>query len=248
MKTALITGASKGIGAEYAKILSKDYNLVLVARDKDGLKNIKSLCDNKNKMLLVNLDLTSKDAIPKLFHIIKKRNIVIDVLINNAGFGDYSKFDESDLNKQSNMIELNINSLTKITHYFLNQRNKKSKSYLLNMGSVAGFFPGPYMSVYFATKAYVMSFTEALIKEYKSDKNLSITLVCPGQTKTNFAKEANAKFSKNSDSPEDVARIALKGLFSEKEIVIPKIKNKVVRLLPRFMLKAFASSQIKNMK
>jgi uncharacterized protein len=238
-KTVLITGASKGIGAEFAKIFSaKGYDLVLVARTKDLLSKIKSKTKTiNNSVMAVAMDLSKPNSPKQLFDALSKQKIQVDVLVNNAGFGDWGAFESSDLQKQTEMIAVNVTSLTEMTHLFLAQVDKSKQSYILNLGSVAGFVPGPYMSVYFATKAYVLSFSEALSAELLGT-NTSVTCLCPGPTRSEFSKTANVK-SSNFDgkipSAYEVAIFGYNSMLNKEVIAIPGTQNKMLANLPRFL-------------
>lgn len=234
MKTALISGASRGMGAEFSQILSQKYNLVLVARNIAHLKKVKILCNKNSEILLVPLDLTKDTSVAELFDLLASKGIQVDILINNAGVGDYSAFEVSDLTKQKYMIDLNIRVLTEMTYIFLSHRNTNTECYLLNLGSVASFFPGPYLAVYFATKAYVLSFSQALMEELKN-KNVSVTVFCPGPTKTNFSKTANLRFSNDIPSARESAEKGIEALFSKKRVAVPGFNNKLLSNLPRFL-------------
>lgn len=156
----------------------------------------------------------------------------IKFLINNAGFGDFSQFEYSNTEKNEQMINLNIKTLTNLTHLFLTyNKDTNEKVYLLNVGSIAGFMPGPLMAVYYATKSYVISFTKAISYENKN-KNICISVLCPGATTTNFIKSSNLEDSNlfkkmKTMSAYDVAKIGYKGLLNEKEVIIPGFVNKL---------------------
>lgn len=251
IKTALITGASSGIGREFAKILSENHNLVLISRNKSELEKVKLECKNlRNEVLIIDIDLSITKNFKKIFEILKKEKIVIDILINNAGFGDFSKFEKCNIEKQNEMINLNIKAITNLSYYFLNQINKEEKSYLLNIGSVASFVTGPNMSVYFATKSFVLSFSEALIEENKLNKKLSISILCPGPTKSNFEKNANTKFSSKIPEAREIAQIGLNLMFKGEKIIIPKIKNKLnvllLNFLPRNLIRKIMGIKLKG--
>ena len=222
----LITGATSGIGYELMLLFAKNkYNLPLVSRNKEKLKNIKTKIEKKYKIHIeyLDIDLSESDSAEKVYYFITNNKLNISILINNSGFGLKGKFEENDLQKYEEMVNLNILTLTKLTYLVLQDMKKRKKGKILNLASVAAFLPGPYMSVYFATKAYVLSFSEALFFENSAD-NITITALCPGSTKTNFASVAGFKskdsFNKNAMSASQVALIGYKGLMKGKRVVI----------------------------
>ncbi|OZM58041.1 short-chain dehydrogenase [Lottiidibacillus patelloidae] len=238
-KTALITGASSGLGYEFVKLFAKDgYNLVLVARNEKKLNEIKQTFNNIN-ITIIKKDLSLKGASKEIYEELKTEGISIDVLVNNAGFGLLGSFDELSVEKQTEMINLNISTLTQMTHYFLPEMKRKGSGKILNVASLAAFLPVPMMAVYAATKAYVLSFSEALNEELNG-RNISVTALCPGATKTNFGSVANAaetKVFKEAMEAEVVAKQAYKALLSGKSTVITGSLNKAsalgVKFLPR---------------
>lgn len=186
--TALITGASSGIGRELAKIHARNGgNLVIVARSEDKLKSLKVEIEKecKVKVLIIVKDLSKIDSSQEIYDELKKANIEIDYLINNAGFGFVGKFHELDLQTQINMINLNVTSLTALTHLFLQDFTKRNSGKILNVSSTASFMPGPLQAVYYATKTFVQFFSNALWEELK-DTNITVTNLMPGATETGF--------------------------------------------------------------
>jgi short-subunit dehydrogenase len=237
MKTVLITGASGGIGKEFATIFAqKNYNLVLVARGKDKLEQIKTDLENIYKIRVINLpfDLSKQNAAKNLSSEVKHRSIEIDILINNAGFGDYGYFMESDPAKTTEMINLNIVSLTELTALFVKEMLKKNSGKILNIASTAAFQPVPKVAAYSATKSYVLNFTEALHYELKKTE-VSVSVLCPGPTSTGFKKSANMEgsnlFKRGVMNPLHVAKIGYKGLMKNKMTIIPGFKNKIMATL-----------------
>lgn len=188
---ALITGASSGIGEEFARIhAEKGGDLVIVARRQDKLESLKTELENKHKISVkvIVKDLSLEEAPKEVYDEIKKAQIEIDFLINNAGFGAVGKFHERDWNKDIDMINVNIKALTTLTHLFLNDFVRKNKGRILNISSMASLLPGgPLQSIYFATKAFVSSFTFALSEELKGTK-VTVTALLPGPTKSGFGK------------------------------------------------------------
>jgi len=235
MATVLITGASSGIGLELARIFAlHDYELVLVSRSKPPLDQS---VFGKTSIIWIQKDLTKVSACADLFDELKMRNLSVDILVNNAGFGDYGLFYESSFKKQAAMIDLNIKALTELTHLFLKEAISKKSGKILNVASIASFFPGPYMAVYYATKHYVLAFSQALSAEVKP-MGITVTALCPGQTKTNFQKRANMNqeaivSGKNLASPEAVARFGFEQLMKGKSIAIYGVSNQLFVLLAR---------------
>tara|TARA_B110000438_G_scaffold291898_2_gene329479 strand:- start:141 stop:929 length:789 start_codon:yes stop_codon:yes gene_type:complete len=186
-KTILITGASSGIGECFAKTLNNlGANLILTARSEDKLLELASTMTNAN---VISGDLSKKEFPDQLYNKIKEKNLEVDILINNAGFGYSGKFLDTSMQNYNEMINLNICSLTHLTHLFLKDMVKNKKGGIVNISSLASFQPIPYFSIYAATKAFVTSFTLSLYEEYR-DKNIRVLGVCPGYTQTNFNKRA----------------------------------------------------------
>lgn len=191
LKTALITGASSGIGLEFANLLAKDgYHVVLTARNEKRLSEIANELKAKHGVDVTVLakDLSLTDAAEELTAEILAKGIEVDILINNAGFAAYGPFDETSWKDEKDMIQVNITALTTLTKQLLPGMIKRNRGKILNVASTAAFQPGPLMAVYYATKAYVLSFSEAIDYEL-SHTNVSVTALCPGATATNFEKE-----------------------------------------------------------
>jgi hypothetical protein len=241
-KTALITGASSGIGAEFAKIFAQNnYNLVLIARSEDVLNKIKKEIETKYgvRVWIVVADLTLADSPQQIFNFTKKENIVIDYLINNAGFGDFGYFHQSNWQKQQEMINLNITSLCNLCYLFGNEMANRKSGKILNVASVASFMPGPLMSIYYATKSFVLSFSEALNNEL-SDFGVTVTVLCPGPVNTNFVEASNLKQSKlfkiiKPVEAFSVAYYGFKMMMKGKTIAIYGINNRLLIFLLRFV-------------
>ena len=211
MVKVLITGASSGIGLEMAKILFKQkHELILVSKDKDRLQKVqKELGDN---VKIIVADISNESKLKELYVLCK--NEKIDVLINNAGFGDCGKFCETDLSKELNMIDVNIKAVHILTKLFLKDMKKRNSGYILNVASMAAFAPGPLMATYYATKSYVLKLTESIYEELRRDKSkVVISCLCPGPVSTNFNKVANVKFAVKPLDSKEVAEYALEGLF-----------------------------------
>lgn len=225
---ALVTGASSGIGYEISKYLSKKgYDIIAVARDEGKLKKLKEECKTDVAVHLV--DLSIYEDVLKLYEEVKNEDI--DILVNNAGFGGFGKFEDIDFDFQMKMIDVNVKALHMLTYLFLKDMKKKNKGYILNIGSIAGFMPGPLMAEYYATKAYVVRLTQGINKELRKDKsNVHISVCCPGPVKTNFNNVANVKFSLKSKTSDFVAKKAVDGMFKGKEIICPGMSERLVKL------------------
>ena len=222
---ALITGASSGIGKDLAIILSqKGYELILVARDKQKLEQLaKNL---KTKTQIIILDLSEEENCKKLYNQAKD----IDLLINNAGFGDCGDFTKTDLEKEIKMIKTNIIAYHILTKLYLIDFKKKDKGQILNVASIAGFMPGPLMSTYYATKSYVVKLSEGIREELKQSKsNVKISILCPGPVATNFNKVANVKFHLREANSMDVAKYTVKKIEKKKFYIVPGIDIKIAK-------------------
>ncbi len=246
MKTALITGASSGLGLELAKIhASKGGNLVLVARNKIKLDELKSEFEKEFNIsvLTIEKDLSLINSVKEVYDEVKKLDIEIDYLINNAGFGDFGFFSETDWNKELQMINLNITALTLFTKLFVKDMLKRKSGKIMNVASTAAFQSGPTMSVYFATKAYVLSFSEAVNNEVK-DFGVTITTLCPGPTVSGFKSAASMDNSalfnnKNLPSSKVVAEYAYKSMLNGKTVAIHGFMNKIMANSVRFFPRAW---------
>ncbi len=223
---ALITGASSGIGRDMARYLSKlGYDLVIVARRRDLLEELKQ--DLKTDVKIECMDLSSQENCEKLF----AANQEIDLLINNAGFGDFGKFEETNLEKELAMIDTNIKSLHILTKLYVKQMKQKNHGKILNVASIAGFMSGPMMATYYATKNYVVSLSKAINKELQKDASkVSVSVLCPGPVNTNFDKVANVNFSLKGLSSEYVAKYAIDQTLRGTKIIIPGTMMKLIYL------------------
>lgn len=230
---ALITGSSSGIGRDMARYLSNSgIDLILVGRNKDSLLELKNTL--KTNVEIYNLDLSKRDNVYKLYEKTKNKNI--DILINNAGFGLFGEFFETDLDKELDMIDLNIVAVHILTKLFLRDFIKKDSGYILNVASSAGFMAGPKLSTYYATKNYVLKSTLAIYEELKMRKsNVKISVLCPGPVETNFNNVAGGSFNTKSASSEYVAKYAIDKMFKNKLIIVPTLKIKLAIFLTRFV-------------
>ena len=231
-KTILITGASSGIGEAFAIELNKlGANLVLTARSTGKLNEI---AEKMNNAIVISGDLSDKDFPLYLYNSIKEKNINIDIVINNAGFGFSGLFLDSPMKNYKEMINLNIFSLVELTHLFMKDMVNKGSGGIINISSLASFQPMPYFSIYAATKAFVTSFTIGLYEEYRN-RNIRVLGVCPGYTKTNFNKRAVMKNNKHAAgyimTAEVVAKQSLRAYAKNKYILINGFSNKFSKLL-----------------
>ena len=245
--TALITGASNGIGLELAKIhASKGGDLVLVARNKQKLDDLKTELEDhfKIKVYTIGKDLSAPNSAQEVYDETSKAHIQIDFLINNAGFGDFGMFAETDWNKELQMINLNITTLTQFTKLYLQDMIRRKSGKIMNVASTAAFQSGPTMAVYCATKAYVLSFSEAINNEV-SDKGITVTALCPGATESGFQAAAameESKLVKNKKMPtsKEVAEYGYQAMMKGKVVAIHGLFNYImansVRFLPRSII------------
>ena len=231
---ALITGASSGIGKNLAYTLaSKGTNLILVARNKEEMLKIK---ENVHVNVdVIEMDLLKERNVYKLYDMCKDKNV--DILINNAGFGLFGLFTETDLDRELEMIDLNIKAYHILTKLFLKDFVKKDSGYILNVASSAGFMAGPRLSTYYATKNYILKLTMAINEELRqSGSHVVVSALCPGPVNTNFNKVAHGEFSIKEASPKYVAEYAIKKLFQKKMIIVPTLSIKIgiflLRLIP----------------
>jgi short-subunit dehydrogenase len=258
-KTALITGASSGIGYELAKLFAKDQtNLVLVARSQEKLEKFASDLQQKHSInaRVFAVDLSQPSAPAEVFSFTEKEAIGIDYLINNAGFGIRDSFEASDTNQILEMIQLNMAALTHLTKLYLPHMLQQKSGKILNVASTAAFQPGPWMAVYYATKAYVLSLSEALSNEL-SKTGVTVTTLCPGPTPTGFQQRAGAQniqlMKSKVVSVLDAAAVAkqgYEGMMRGKKVIIPGFMNRLLalgaRLGPRDLSTAIAGSLNKN--
>ncbi|WP_026576118.1 SDR family NAD(P)-dependent oxidoreductase [Bacillus sp. UNC438CL73TsuS30] len=236
-RTALITGATSGLGYEFVKLFAADgYNLVLVARNQQKLEEIKHTFTHI-EVTVIAKDLSLPGAANEVFQEVEKKGIHIDALINNAGFGLMGNFDDLNLQKQSKMIQLNITALTELTYYFLPSLKQRNKGRILNVASTAAFQPGPLMAVYYASKAFVLSFSEALVEELKGS-SVTVTTLCPGATKTNFGSVASVEGTKmfsRAMSSKIVAQQGYQAMMRGKRVIITGGLNKAGALAAKFL-------------
>ncbi len=228
---ALITGASSGIGKDIAKVLSqKGYELILVSREKQKLEETAKELNTKTQIIAT--DLSKEENCKKIYEQVPE----IDLLVNNAGFGDCGKFVDTDLDKEIKMINTNITAYHILTKLYLKEFQKKNKGQILNVASIAGFMPGPLMSTYYATKSYVVRLSEGIREELKKEKsNVKISILCPGPVATNFSNVANVKFHAREADSMQVAQYTIKQLQKNKFYIIPGIDIKLVKIFSKIV-------------
>jgi uncharacterized protein len=245
MATALITGASNGIGLELARVhASKGDNLVLVARNLAKLVTIKEELEkiHKIKVYAIGKDLSLHNAALDVYNETTQQGIQIDYLINNAGFGDFGMFVETDWDKELQMINLNITTLTQFTKLYLQDMVKRGNGKIMNVASTAAFQSGPTMAVYYATKAYVLSFSEAVDNEV-SDKGVTVTTLCPGATESGFQAAAAMEESalvkgKKLPTSREVAEYGYASMMQGKTVAIHGLMNYIMATSVRFTPRA----------
>lgn len=244
IKTAIITGASKGIGNELAILFAKDgHNLILIARSGKELDNLKQQLEEEYNVTVHILikDLSKPESAQSVFDELKAINVEVDYLVNNAGFGDYGAFTDCEWDTYEKMITLNVTTLTHLCHLFIKEIKGRKPGRILNVSSTAAFQPGPMMAVYFATKSYVLSLSEAIGYELRKD-NITVTTLCPGPTSTNFGEVSGMNASQlvkniRIASSKDVAELGYKAMMKGKSTVIHGTQNKLapfgIRFIPR---------------
>ena len=240
-EVAIITGASGGIGYEIALLFAqKKIDILIVARNEKKLQNIKSAIEQQYNISVfcVATDLATSEGIVDINHCVNTNNLSVNYLVNNAGFGDYGFFTERSMEKYSEMLGLNIISLTELTYYYAKQMIKNGKGRILNVASTAGIQPDPYFAVYGASKAYVISLTEAIHKEFENT-GVTATVLSPGATKTKFMERADMSDAKLYESgvmsAKKVAQVGFDGMMRGSLHVIPGFKNKLLAFFSSIM-------------
>ncbi len=241
-RTALITGASGGIGYELARLFAGDgYNLVLVARSADKLNEMKQQYEGKAgiHVRVIPHDLARPSAPQEIFDELQREGVAVDVLVNNAGFTVFGKFVETELEQELQMMQVNIVALTHLTKLLLPSMVERGWGKVLNLASTAAFFPGPLMAVYYASKAYVRSFSEALAVELEGT-GVTVTALCPGPTETGFQKRGNMEDSRlvagrKIMDARTVARTGYRGMMKGQMLVVTGLKNWVQVEATRFI-------------
>ena len=247
----LITGASSGIGLAMAKYLSlSKHDLILVSRNKEKLEEIQEKLNTK--VTIIVADLSNEQKVKELYAFIKKEDI--DILINNAGFGNFGYFTDTDLSNDLEMIDTNIKAVHILTKLVARDMETKNSGYILNVASSAAFQAGPLMSTYYATKSYVYRLSEALNYEFKKkNKNVHASVLCPGPVDTNFNNVAGVQFGVKPLTSNYVAKYAIDKMFKNKMLIIPGTKMKLAKffgrfLSDRFLLKCTYNIQKKKVK
>lgn len=256
-KTAIVTGAASGLGLELALLLAKDsYDLILIDIDKNNLEKAQQKIASVYKVatqLLVK-DLSQPNVAEAIYQAVNGRPI--DVLINNAGFGLFGTFSDTDWERESQMLNLHIMTTTHLTKLLLNDMVERGTGKILNVSSLAAFQPGPLMALYYASKAYILSFSEAIANELKGT-GVTVTVLCPGQTDTGFQdvvsdsasdSSSDNKIGFNMASPNDVARYGYKAMKRGKTVAIPGRINKLLSIIHRFVTRSMATKIVRNIQ
>ena len=247
-QTALVTGGSGGIGLEIAKVLARrGFDLVLVARNRDALEAAAGQIEGKYevKAHVFAADLRRREAPEAIHDFLSNENIPVEILVNNAGFGLGGEFADTELTRELEMIQVNIAALTHLTKLFLPAMIKAKSGRILNLASTAAFQPGPLMAVYYATKAYVLSFSEALAEELRNS-GVSVTALCPGPTRSDFATVAQVGESRlfsmfGMADAADVAAYGVRAMMQGQRVAIPGFRNKLVAQANRFSPRALTA-------
>ena len=238
----LITGASSGIGKDMVRVLAKKADeLVLVARNVNKLEEIKKELEKDTKVEIISKDLSLEENCKEIHNQVQN----VDILINNAGFGDCGNFTKTNLEKDINMIKTNIIAYHILTKLYLTDMKEKNSGKILNVASIAGFMPGPLMATYYATKNYVVKLSEGIREELKKEHSkVQISILCPGPVETNFNKVANVDFHLREANSMDVAKYAIRKLEKGKFYIVPGIDVKIARfgakILPANIISKFA--------
>ncbi len=253
-KTALVTGASSGLGLEFSKLLAQDgYNLVIVARDRQKLQQVAGELQARYKIqarVLVK-DLSEAGAAQEIYDELRGDSVAVDVLINNAGYALYGPFIETDLTTEVQMIATNVTTLTILSKLFAREMVTRRRGRILNVASTAAFAPGPLMAVYYATKAYVLSLSEALANELQGT-GVTVTALCPGPVETGFQKRAQMEASRLVAGRKiaDAASVAAEGyraMLKGQTMIIPGLMNQLQTLSVRFTPRKMVAQVVRNM-
>lgn len=236
---ALVTGASSGIGRDISRELAKrKYNIIAVARNEEALKILKKELEEKCQINvdIRAMDLIDRDGCRKLHEDIKNQYGVIDVLINDAGFGACGKFTQTDLDKELGMIDTNVVATHILTKLFLKDMVEIDSGRILNVASIAGFMPGPLMATYYSTKSYVVRLTQSIRQElFMQGSKVKISCLCPGPVRTNFNKVADVKFNLLEADSERVAKYAVRRMFQNRTLIFPSLIVWIGRLFAKIM-------------
>lgn len=246
---ALITGATSGIGNGFAHALARDgKNLVITARNEIRLQEVKNELESKYsiKVKIISRDLSQPEASSKIFEFLKQEGVVLDILVNNAGFNVYGKFEDTDLQEEIKMMNLHVLAVTQMTKLFLKQRSRQADNMILNVASIAALVPGPMVSVHFATRAYILSFSQALSNELIGS-DVHVTCLCPGPVKSAFFGRAGmtevrlaSGFPIKLMDAHTVASIGFNAMKKRKVIIVPGIRNKIIAFVATKIPRALA--------
>lgn len=252
--TALITGASAGIGAELAKVFAAhDYDLVLLARRRDALEALAGTLEGKHGITATVLvdDLGDPDAPERIFAAVRDARIQVDVVVNNAGFGLGGEFSETPIEREITMVQVNVTALMHLTKLFIAPMLKRRAGYVLNVASTAAFVPGPLVSVYYASKAFVLSFSQALAEELEKS-GIVVSCLCPGPTETEFARVAKMKsvrmFAQNTADARDVAEFGYRAMLAGWRVAVPGTRNKLLVQVQRLVPRRIVTRAVKKMQ
>jgi len=253
-KTVLITGASNGFGMEFARLFAEDgFNLVLVARSTERLRELGYQLQDEHQLehvCIITSDLSKPEAPQEVYDKVKQSGIKVDVLVNNAGAGVYGEFAETDLEHELGIMQLNMNTTVHLTKLFLQDMKQRNEGKILNLASVASFMPSPLMTIYAATKAFILSFSEGLANELK-ETNITVTALCPGASNTMFFLRAGAAHTRVANGPlsepEDVALDGYEAMMNGETRIISGLMNKVQVEASNFMPDMAAAANMRNM-
>ncbi|MCR5599346.1 MAG: SDR family oxidoreductase [Ruminococcus sp.] len=243
---ALVTGATSGIGKSIAKKLAKrGWKLILTGRNEAVLKKMQAAFGNDTE--IITADLSKREEVFRVYELCRDKDV--DMLVNNAGYGLFGKFDETDMEDELNMIDLNITALHILTKLFLRDFKKKDSGIILNVASAAGFMAGPLMSSYYASKNYVLKLSIAIYEELRRDRsNVSITVLCPGPVDTNFNNRAGVSFSVKPISADQAAEYALRKAFAGKLFALPGLTVKLGAIGSRFVPNKLLAAIVYNIQ
>ena len=243
---ALVTGATSGIGQSIAKKLAKKgWKLILTGRNEEVLKKMQNSFGNDTEIIVA--DLSKREEVFRVYDLCKEKNVTM--LVNNAGYGLFGRFEDIDLDDELNMIDLNITALHILTKLFLRDFKKRDKGIILNVASVAGFMAGPLLSSYYASKNYVLKLSIAIYEELRREKsNVSITVLCPGPVDTNFNNRAGVSFSVKPITPDYAAECALKKAFSGKLFALPGLSIKLAAIGSGFVPNKLLAAIVYNIQ
>lgn len=252
-KTALVTGASSGIGYELAKVFAREgHDVVLTARTKESLDKLARELQGSHSVRAISLpaDMSDSRAADQIHATLEEERVRIDFLVNNAGFGTHGPFSEAELTSQLRMMQVNMTALVHMTRLFLPDMVKRGEGRVLNVASTAAFAPGPMMAVYYASKAFVLSFSQAVADELKNS-GVTVTALCPGPTRTGFQGSAGMEktrlFSRDVMDANVVAEAGYRGMMKGKPVVVPGLRNSALRIASRLVPTSMAIGQVRRL-